>query len=435
MSNYQKQLEHYFDKLWPLNRSITGPGYRKSLDILSGIMPTERLKFESGQKVFDWTVPEEWVVNNAYIIDPSGKKYADFKKNNLHVVGYSEPINEKISLKELKEHLYTLPDKPEAIPYVVSYYNKTWGFCIPYNDYVKLSEGEYKVYIDSKHYPGHVECGEAVLQGETDEEIFLSTYLCHPSMANNELSGPLVMAFLFDKLSKLPRRRYTYRFVIVPETIGAICYLTKRGKHLKQKMVAGYQMTCLGDNGCFTYKYSRDSNTLADRAVLIVLKDHEKYKTYPFNPGDGTDERQYCSPGFNLPVGSLMRTPYAKYEEYHTSLDNKDFISFDAIERSIDTYFQVIKTLEYNITWLRTMPYCEPQLGKRGLYPSVSSEFRLEDLLEARMWILNLADGKYDLIEIAEKSNFSIELLIENANILFNAGLIKPADCLSPIFS
>jgi len=426
-SSLKNKIEEYFDRLWPLNRSITGVDYRKSLDILSEIMPTNRLKFKTNQKVFDWKVPEEWNVKDAYFVDSNGKKHADFKKNNLHLVGYSIPFQGKLSKKELEKHLHFLPEKPDAIPYVVSYYKKTWGFCISYREYQSLPEGDYEIFIDSMHFPGHIEIGEVVLEGKTDEEILFSTYLCHSSMANNELSGPLVMAFLFDKLKDISDRRYTYRFAIMPETIGSICYLTERGMHLKKKMVAGFQLTCLGDPGNFSYKLSRRQNTLADKVATLILRDMNSTNIYQFDPSDGTDDRQYCSPGFNLPFGSLMRTPYSKYYEYHTSLDNKDFISFKALEESVNIYFKLFKLLEYNIIWESKNPYCEPQLGKRNLYPNLSSysgHSKLVGDFEAIMWLLNMADGTNDIIQIANVSKVSVENLLVCAKVLYEAGLI-----------
>ncbi len=267
-----------------------------------------------------------------------------------------------------------------------------------------------------------------MLKGETDEEVFFSTYLCHPSLANNELSGPLLTAFLYKKIASLSKRRYTYRFVVVPEAIGAICYLSLRGAHLKKKLKAGYVVTCVGDSGPFTYKTSRDANTLADRAVKLILQDLGKHTIVPFFPNGGSDERQYCSPGFNLPVGSLMRTMYGKYPEYHTSLDNKKFISFDALLGSLRAYEAIVQALEANETWCGTVLYGEPQLGKRGLYPKIGKRDGMKERLSAMMWLLNLADGTKDIFEIAEYSRMSIGLLISIAGELSKAGLLKKSD-------
>lgn len=425
ISHIEERMESYFDRLWPINRSITGPGIRQSMDILSEIMPTERLRFETGRKVFDWTVPKEWVANDAYFIDPDGIKHAWFKENNLHLLGYSVPFKGKMSLSELRDHLYSLPDMPDAIPYATSYYSENWGFCISHDELQQLPEGEYQVHIDTELYPGAVEIAEAVLPGETNEEVLFSSYLCHPSMANNELSGPLVMAFLYDRIKNMPARRYTYRFVITTETIGTICYLSQRGEHLKNKLAAGYIMTCLGDPGPFTYKLSRQGDSLADRAAKTVLRDKFQHTVVPFSAGNGSDERQYCSPGFDLPMGSLMRTIYGSYRQYHTSLDNKDYISFNSLAESVEMYYSIVQALESNVVWENTVKYCEPQLGKRGLYHDIGTAKYLEQRIDAVCWLLNLADGEHDLLEIAERSGCKIELLARVAQELRSAGLIE----------
>jgi aminopeptidase-like protein len=426
MTEIKKRIESYFDRLWPINRSIMGPGFRQSLDILAEILPFQRLKFETGTEAFDWIVPKEWHVENAYFIDPNGNKHADFKDNNLHLVGYSSPFEGKLSFNELRSHLHSLPEQPTAIPYITSYYKEDWGFCLTHNELQNLPEGEYEVYIDSKLYPGHLEIGEVVLPGTSKQEVLFSSYLCHPSLANNELSGPLVMTFLYERLKAMPKRKYTYRFVISAETIGTICYLSVRGKHLKQYLSAGYQMTCLGDRGHFTYKLSRHGNTLADRAAQLVLRDHGVHNVIPFDPGNGSDERQYCSPGFNLPFGSLMRTMYSCYPEYHTSLDNKEFISFDAMVESVEVALAIVNALESNSIWLNTIKYCEPQLGRKGLYPTKGSGTELPEKLKAMMWLLNLADGNHDLFSIAEKSYHKLETLISVIHELSTANLLKP---------
>ena len=422
----KQKMEAYFDRLWPICRSVAGPGFRESLDILSEIMPMERFQFETGQKVFDWTVPKEWVVRDGYFIDPNGKKWADFKANNLHLVSHSIPVNREMSLEELKPHLHSLPDKPNAIPYLTSYYKEDWGFCLSHDDFKQLPAGKYRVVIDAELKPGILEIGEVVLPGETDEEIFFSTYLCHPSLANKELSGPLVVAFLYERLAALTTRRLTYRFAVVPETIGAIAYLTKRGALLSEKMIAGYVVTCVGDRGSsFTYKKSRRGDTLADRAALAVLQDVGSHKIIPFFAEGGSDERQYCSPGFNLPVGSLMRTIYADFPEYHTSLDNKKVISFDAMLQSIDVYAAIAHVLESNYVWKNTVMYGEPQLGARGLYGTMCLPKQAGENVPAIMRFLNLADGTRDVITITEQSGISINTMLKIIPVLLRAGLIE----------
>ena len=421
----EQLLETYFDRLWPICRSITGPGYRQSLDIISEIMPTDRFKFKTGRKAFDWTVPKEWVARDAYLVDPQGKKRAEFTKNNVHLLNYSVPFQGEMSLEELKKNLYSLPDQPTAIPYLTSYYQERWGFCLTDNELRSLPEGNYKVFIDTELKPGHVEVGEAVLPGKEKREILFSTYLCHPSLANNELSGPLVTALLYQKIKAMPERRFTYRFAVTPETIGAVCYLTLRGQHLKKVLAAGYQVTCVGDAGQFTYKRSRKGNTLADRAALAVLRHQGPHEVLPFTPAMGSDERQYCSPGFDLPVGSLMRTMYTKYPEYHTSLDNKSAISFKAMSGSVAAYLKVVRAIEANRVWKNAILFCEPQLGKRGLYPSLGSQKTIEDRVGAMMWFLNLADGTRDLLQIAEDSGQNPELLASVCEDLSKAALVK----------
>jgi aminopeptidase-like protein len=407
-------LEKYFDKLWPICRSITGDGLRESLKILGEIIPLQLTEVPSGTVVFDWNVPLEWNIRNAWIITPEGKKIADFSTNNLHVVNYSAPVHKKISWTELANHLHTVPEMPDAVPYITSYYRETWGFCITHQEYNTLPrEGEYEVMIDSDLRQGSMTFAECVLPGQTDQEILFSTYLCHPSMANNELSGPLATAFLYQKIAALPERKYTYRFLFAPETIGVIAFLAARGQHLMKHLMAGYVLTCCGDRGDFTYKRSKHRNSVADRAAEHVLRfTDKKHRVIEFSVG-GSDERQYCSPGFNMPVGSLMRTPYQQYREYHTSLDNKSFISFDALEETINTYYDIVRVIELNEKYRNVIAYCEPQLGKRGLYPSGINPLYDRQELHRRLHFLSFADGEKDLLEIAEWRN-ECALLYEN---------------------
>lgn len=422
----EKDIELYFDKLWPICRSITGNGLRESLKIIQELVPLVLTEVPTGSEVFDWTVPKEWNITDAYIITPEGKKMADFKVSNLHVVSYSTPVNKEISFDELKKHLNYVEELPDAIPYMTSYYKETWGFCISYNEFKNLPQnGTYKVVIESSLTNGSLTYGECVLKGETDEEILFSTYLCHPSLANNELSGPLVQAFLYQKLAAIPKRKYTYRFLFAPETIGVVAYLHKYGFHLKDKLVAGYVITCCGDAGNFVYKQSKQINSLADVVAKHVLKNQSvPYETIPFSVG-GSDERQYCSPGFNLPVGSLTRSMYQRYKEYHTSLDNKSFISFEAMEKTIEVYFQFVKALELNNLYKNTIPYCEPQLGKRGLYPSSVNPMESRTNVHNRMHLLTYADGEHSLIEIANLNNISVFDLKEHVEQLMKEGILK----------
>jgi aminopeptidase-like protein len=424
----KKQLENYFDRLWPICRSITGNGVRESLDILSEIVPLEIVEVASGTQVFDWTVPKEWNINDAYILTPDGRKIADFKVNNLHIVSYSIPFSGKVSWEELAQHLHTLPSQPDAIPYITSYYKEKWGFCITHREWEQLPRtGDYTVVIDSTLENGHLTYGHCILPGETDEEVLFSTYVCHPSMANNELSGPLTQAFLYKQLAAMPNRRYTYRFIFIPETIGAIVYLAQHGALMKEKMKAGFVLTCCGDNGIFRYKQSRRGDALPDRAVQHLLKfSGQEHSIRPFAP-DGSDERQFCSPGFNLPVGSLMRTSYYLYSQYHTSFDNKSFIDFAAMEETVMMYAKTVELIEWEGYYINTSPFCEPQLGKRGLYPdTISAEFK-RDYLDNMLYLLNFSDGHFSLLDIAEKRGRSLFEFIDPLKKCMEAGLIKRA--------
>ncbi|HET6992611.1 MAG TPA: DUF4910 domain-containing protein, partial [Bacteroidia bacterium] len=408
--------------LWPICRSITGNGLRESLKIISEIIPLQLNEVPSGTSVFDWEIPKEWNITDAYILTPDGKKICDFRKNNLHLVNYSIPVDSEFSYEELEKHLFSIPEMPDAVPYLTSYYKETWGFCIAHKEKEQLPKsGKYKVRIESTLSKGSLTYGECVLKGETKEEILFSTYVCHPSLANNELSGPLVTAFLYKKLAALPRRRYTYRFVFAPETIGVIAFLNKEGMRLKEKLAAGYVVTCVGDKGKYTYKRSKNSSLDVNAVVEHYLKYSDKpHSIIDFSIG-GSDERQYCSPGFNLPVGSLMRTMYQRFKEYHTSLDNKSFISFSAMNETVNTYYDIVRLHELNRNYFSTVQYCEPQLGKRGLYPDVGGQKNRAEELSMRLHLLSWADGKNNLISIAERFGKSalefeeiIKILIEN---------------------
>jgi aminopeptidase-like protein len=423
----KEELEKYFDKLWPINRSLTGEGNRESLQILSELVDLEIMEVPSGTKCLDWTVPPEWNVREAWIKDSKGNKIIDFADSNLHVLGYSIPVRARYTFEELKPHLYTLPDQPDVIPYLTSYYQRRWGFCLSHDQFQSMDESaEYEVYIDSTlDDNGSMTVGEAVLEGQSEKEVVISTYICHPSLANNELSGPLVAAFIYHQLKQKKELKYTYRFLFVPETIGSIYMLSVYGEHWIKNMMAGFIITCTGDDSPFTYKKSRQGSSLADRVVEEVLKQSGKnFKLVDFSPR-GSDERQYCSPGFNLPVGSLMRTMYGQYEAYHTSADNKDFISFTAMEDSVFKYLEIIEVIEKNEKYINTMPYGEPQLGKRGLYPTLRKKKDSEEFLDAMMWILNLADGKHDLINISQRSKIPIKQLIPVVKILLEDGILK----------
>jgi aminopeptidase-like protein len=426
MSAINSPLENYFDRLWPICRSISGDGLRRSLKILSEIIPLEIREIPTGTKVFDWEIPKEWNIKDAWIEGPDGKRYAEFSKNNLHVFSYSIPVDKEISFEELKKSIKTLPEMPDAIPYMTSYYQETWGFCLSQNEFDKMpKEGNYRVHIDSTLVDGSLTYGELVIPGETDREILISTYVCHPSMAVNELSGPLVAAFLYKKLMESNSKRYfTYRFLFAPETIGVIAFLAKKGMDLKEKLEAGYVITCVGHEGKFNYKRSKRGNSSADKIAEHILKNSdESYEMRNFSIG-GSDERQYCSAGFNFPVGSLMRTPYKEYREYHTSADNKSIVSFQAMEKTVDVYLQMLQALELNKFYSVTQPYCELQLGKRDLYPKQGGNVGLQKQTFNLLHFLSYADGTIDLVDIAEKANSSILDFAPVIEICRSKGLI-----------
>jgi aminopeptidase-like protein len=425
MSESIEEIAAYFDRLWPILRSITGDGVRATHEILAELVPLERIEIPTGTVALDWTVPQEWVVRDAYVITPHGERILAVTENNLHLLNYSTAFTGTVSREALVEHLHTLPHQPNAIPYVTSYYEPRWGFCIAHEELERLPPGDYQVTIDTELVDGSLTIGEAVLPGKLSDEVLISTYTCHPSLANNELSGPLVAAFLYRRLAAWPARRLTYRFVFLPETIGSVCYLARRGKDLREKLVAGYVVTCIGDAGAFTYKRSRQGDSLADRAAIHVLdRSGREARILDFFPDRGSDERQYCSPGFNLPVGSLMRTMYGTYPEYHTSLDDRSFISFEAIHESIGVYESVMRALEVNLKFANVLPFGEPQLGRRGLYDTLGTKAS-GPLKSAILWVLNFSDGDHDLLEIADRSGHDVHLLANAAEACAAAGLVE----------
>lgn len=422
-------LEDMFDRLWPITRSICGPGLRETLDVLGEVMPHQRIEVPCGQPVFDWAVPQEWQAREAYVIAPDGRRILDLAVNNLHLVNYSVAFRGRLSRAELDRHLHSLPEQPDAIPYVTSYYAPRWGFCLAEHERRNLTEGDYEVVVDTVHKDGSLTLAEAVLPGSEAREVLFSSYICHPSLANNELSGPLVLAFLYRRIAAWPDRRLTYRFVLCPETIGTLSYLRLRGDHLRQRMDAGYVITCVGDAGGperrFTYKRSRMGDSLADRAALHTLSRtlNEPFETVDFAPDDGSDERQYCSPGFNLPVGSLMRTMYGQYPEYHTSLDNRGLMSFPAMQGSVAAYEQIARLLDGNLRYRNLSPYGEPQLGRRKLYATEGTH--VDAATSAVLWTLNLSDGSHDLLAIANRSGHPFPRILDAAKRAEQAGLLE----------
>ena len=387
--------------LFPLNRSLTGDGVRETLAYLQRLAPELRiLEARSGTSAFDWTVPNEWTIRDAFIADESGRRLVDFRTNNLHVVGYSVPVNAWMTRAELDAHLHSLPEQPSAIPYVTSYYAPHWGFCVSHDQRVALPDGRYHVVIDSELKPGVMNVGEIVLPGSEPTEVLLSANICHPSLANNELSGMLMLTSLARWLSALPSRRHTYRIVLVPETIGSIWYLSRNAAHLRDHVIAEFVATCMGDDRAWSYLPSRLGGTLADRVALHVLSHRVAHFDCYSYLDRGSDERQYCSPGIDLPVCSIMRSKYGTFPEYHTSLDDLALISAEGLQGSFDVLRECIEVLEGNHTWIATTP-CEPQLGKRGLYPDISDGSGNESgrrLLD----ILAYCDGSRDLVGVAD---------------------------------
>ncbi|GAF75559.1 unnamed protein product, partial [marine sediment metagenome] len=350
-------------------------------------------------------------------------------QNNLHVVSYSIPVNKEVSYEELCEHIHTDDQSPDAIPYITSYYKETWGFCLARNTFDSLPRrGTYKVFIDSTLEDGSMTYGDLVLPGDTEQEILLSTYICHPSMANNELSGPLVTAFLYRAIAAIPKRRYSYRFVFGPETIGAIAYLATHGESMLQRVLGGYVVHCIGNDAPFTYKRSRQGNSMTDRITEYVFerRGYSPDQIIEFFPG-GSDERQYCSPGFDLPIGSVMRSMYRTYPEYHTSLDDKSFISFAAMAKSVELYLELVGVFEANRRFKNRNPYCEPQLGSRGLY-SIVGAIEKPLHVKAILWVLNQADGSNDLLQISERSGIDFDVISEASRRLEEKELLEALD-------
>ena len=410
--------------LYPICRSITGDGFRQSLHILQQIIPLQIHEVPSGTPVFDWVVPREWNVRDAYVKDPSGEKVIDFKRSNLHLLNYSIPERGYYSLAELKEHLYSLPETPDWIPYRTSYYSEKWGFCLTDRQLQAMPDGEYEVFIDTSLVAGHLTYGEYVLHGETDDEVLISCHSCHPSLANDNLSGMALAAFLARHLES-QNRRFTYRFLFIPGTIGSITWLALNENTIP-RIKHGLVVTCVGDPGKSTYKKSRRGDAEIDRAVLHVLKHSgQDYQVREFSPY-GYDERQYCSPAFNLAVGSLSRTPNGGYPEYHTSADNLDLVQPDYLADSFDKYLAVIDVLEHNRYYMNQNPKCEPQLGKRGLYGTLGGRKEIPDFEFALLWVLNFSDGNFSLLDIAEKSEISFTVVKEAAEALLKADLLKP---------
>ncbi len=432
MSSIGQSMYDFATELFPINRSITGEGVRQTLKMCSDrIAGDDGITFEiknvaSGTQVFDWNVPKEWKINAAYIEDEAGNHIVDMAVSNLHVMGYSTPIDEWVDLEELKQHIFTLPDQPDIVPYVTSYYKERYGFCMSQNQMDSLKPGKYHMYIDSQLFEGNLTYAELVLPGESDEEIFFSTYDCHPSMANNEVSGPVLMCELIKYVKTIQNRHYTYRFIIIPETIGSITYIATDNhlQHMKQHIVAGFNISCVGDDRDYSIVHSKYADTLADRVLTNVLKTHTegKYSDYSFLKR-GSDERQYNSAGVDLPVVCFCRSKFGEYPEYHTSADDMTLVSPEGFQGAYDVVTQVVDALENNKTFVMTVP-CEPQLGKRGLFPTVSKKGSY-DAVMAMMYFMTYADGRNDLIGISEITGVPVKELIDIAHTLHENGLVE----------
>jgi aminopeptidase-like protein len=437
LQNFQKcdpgklgdKLYGFAADLFPVCRSITGEGIRETLKAIQRRIPLDIHEVPTGTEVFDWIVPKEWNIRDAYIKDSAGKRVVDFRASNLHVVNYSTPVRQTMSFVELNPHLHSIAAHPDRIPYRTSYYKEDWGFCLSENQRKALADSQYEVCIDSSLKEGSLTYGECFLKGATDDEILVSVHACHPSLANDNLSG-LTVATALAELVHQSDHRYSYRFLFLPGTIGAITWLSlnpDRASRIRHGLV----LTCVGDRGGFHYKKSRRGDAEIDSAMAHVLRHcGESSEILDFSPY-GYDERQYCSPGFNLPVGCLMRSVWGTFPEYHTSADNLDFISPEQLARSVRLCVHAFDVIEQNATFINRLPFCEPQLGKRNLYRTSGGE-SIDDAIHARLWVLNFSDGNHSLLEIAERSGLPFSTLRDAAEMLQSAGLLEISPGESP---
>jgi aminopeptidase-like protein len=422
-SNIGQEIYQLIYELFPICRSITGNGLRQSLRIIQEHIPLELHEVPSGTQVFDWTVPKEWNIRDAYVKNARGEKVVDFQRSNLHVVNYSVPVHKVMPLNEMKRHLHSIPEHPDLIPYKTSYYKDYWGFCLPHRTLQSLEDGDYEVFIDSSLEPGFLTYGEFYLQGQSEDEFLISCHSCHPSLCNDNLSGMALTTGLAKHLRFRSSSRYSYRFLFIPGTIGSITWLALNEDRVP-RIKHGLVVACVGDPGKSTYKRSRRGDAEIDRAVIHVLKhSSQEYELEDFTPY-GYDERQYCSPGFNLPVGSLTRTPHGRFPEYHTSADNLELVRPEYLADSFAKYMTVIDVLEENKKYLNTNPKCEPQLGKRGLYGSFGGKKDSNRYELAMLWILNYSDGSHSLLDIADRSGFQFDLIKQTAQILIEHNLL-----------
>jgi len=417
------EMYRLITELYPICRSITGNGVRETLQVLKKHISIEVHNVPSGTQVFDWTVPREWNIRDAYVKNSRGERVIDFRKSNLHVLNYSVPINRRMSLAELRPHLFTLPNYPDWVPYRTSYYNENWGFCLSHNQFMELTDDEYEICIDSSLEPGFLTYGEYFLPGESGDEVLFSCHVCHPSLANDDLSGIALALFLAKHLSNV-KRKYSYRFLFIPGTIGSITWLSLNERETS-RIKHGLVLASLGAGDKFTYKKSRRGNAEIDQAVLNVLRHSgSSYDILDFSPY-GYDERQFCSPGFDLPVGCFMRTPNGSFPQYHTSADNLDFVQPSLLAESFAVSLAIVSLLDNNVIYANQNPKCEPQLGKRGLYRAMGGvEGGINEL--ALLWILNLSDGTHSLLDIAERSGYAFDTIKRAADTLLDHRLLKP---------
>ncbi|MGH8002934.1 MAG: DUF4910 domain-containing protein [Brasilonema sp.] len=417
------QMYQLITELYPICRSITGNGFRETLHLIQKHIELTKHEVPTGTQVFDWTVPREWNIKDAYVKNLKGERIIDFKKSNLHVVNYSVPIRKKIVLEQLKKHLFTLPEHPDWVPYRTSYYKESWGFCLSHNQFLELQDEEYEVCIDSSLENGHLTYGEYYLKGDKPDEVLISCHACHPSLCNDNLSGIALSTFLAKYLSQI-KLSYSYRFIFIPGTIGSITWLCLNENHL-HNIKHGFVLTCVGDSGKSTYKKSRRGDTEIDKAVTHVLKhSHQDCDIIDFFPY-GYDERQFCSPAFNLPVGCFMRTPHSCYPEYHTSADNLDLVQPQYLSDSFSKCLSVLHILENNKKYLNQNPKCEPQLGKMGLYGAIGGQTDTKITELAMLWVLNLSDGEHTLLDIADRSSMSFDFINKAADALLEHDLLK----------
>lgn len=409
--------------LYPYCRSITGDGVRKTLESISGIIPLKMSEVPTGTKVFDWEIPKEWNIRDAFIKDAKGNKILDFHQLNLHVLNYSTPVNKKVSLDELREHLYTLPEQPDLIPYKTSYYQENWGFCMSHKQYLSLRDEMYHVSVDASLTDGSLTYGELLIKGKTSEEILISTHICHPSLCNDNLSGIVTATFLAKHLMS-QSLKYTYRFLFIPGTIGSIAWLALNEK-TASRIKGGLVLALLGDNSDFTYKKSRKGESLMDQAVKAYLNASGIPNTILDFIPYGYDERQYCSPGFDLPVGCLTRKPFGEFPEYHTSADNLEFVKPDKLNESLKVVTEILEIIEKNETYINLNPKCEPQLGKRGLYNKIGGTNESKITQIAALWILNYSDGSHSLLDIVMKSKIPFGIVRNAADALLKCNLLR----------